>query len=155
MSLSTLIGEGTTVSITVGDVTTDIAALKSASFPSPTDPAIDNTNMSSTARTNVIGMEDEGSCSFTAEYDYNTYVTLHGYAISRKSVVVTMMTPVPDLHTESEGVWSGSGFITSIGPASVGVDGIVTYSVTIKFDGTALQYAADSGKWSPTSSGEW
>ena len=122
MSTVAVLGEGSSVVVTIGVTPTTILELKTVTFPDITLPAVDTTHMASTYREHLIGTVDNGSLSFTANYDYAVYSILEAAAIGRTTGSWVAKTAIP-ITGHSEGTWTFNGFITSLSCSAPDVDG--------------------------------
>ena len=131
MSTNAIKAQGTTLGLGSGSPVsyTTIAEIKNFNGPSGGPSVIDVTDLSSTAKEKVAGLNDNGQLSFECNFvPGNTQHEALKTAKENGSIVQIQLT------FSNAVVWTFSALVTNIS-VSGGVDGVVTASVTLEITG--------------------
>lgn len=131
MSTSALEAQGMLFKVRVGTVYQTIPDVKAFNGPSGSAAEQDTTDLSATAKTVRMGLQDWGELQLTLNYrPDNTY---HAYLLSLKSSRASNLFRI---HFTDPGstIWQFSGYVKGIA-ISGAVDGVIEAEVTIRITG--------------------
>lgn len=125
-------GKGTVLQITITATPTTIAQGVSITPPQRSNPAIDTTILTDTARQSIGSIVDNGEVSFTGNYDgaATTHQKLETDFAAGTIAAWTLI-----LADAGACTMTFSGHITALNYGPANIDGLVTISITIKVTG--------------------
>lgn len=125
-------GHNTTIGFNAGSgALVTIADVVSISGPSITIPTIDSTNLTSTSRTFLTSLPDNGEVTFTIQYDHDetTHAGLEALAVTPDDSVNWGIT-FSDADTATF-----SGALVGFNINGMEIDGLVQAEITVKISG--------------------